>query len=227
MVGSWEAQTIIHFNEINDVGFGAGFTGVFGEALEVHASLMYDKTYQKYFNGLIDDGQFLSVQDPMEFFDQSDGFQWMVGGAYTWTNNLTMNVEYWHDDSGYSKSEWGQLAGLAMTQRSIFSDGNTSEVARNGNLQWSSQVYRQQNIMEEYMAVRLYFTRDDQDVSSYIIYSIPDSGWIGNLSYGRPVGRNHDFSVGIRLYGGSRLSAYKNFFTKHQFYLSWEGVFSI
>ncbi|MFL0802925.1 MAG: hypothetical protein K6L81_04365 [Agarilytica sp.] len=227
LVGSWEIQVISHFNNVNDMGLGAGFSGVMGEALELHASFMYDKTYQKYFNSLISSEQYFSFSDPMEFRDIDGGTKWLVGGSYTWGNNLTMSLEYWHDDSGYSESELNDLVGLAREQRHLFIDGDISGDIRDGNIQWSSQVYRQQNLLERYAAVRFSFIRDEQSLASYFIYSVPDDGWIGNVRYENDVGRNHNFSLGVRYYGGDENSAYKNFFTKYQVYFGWEGVFSL
>ncbi len=226
LVGDWEYQSIIYSDELSGLKVGFGITGVVGQALELHASAMYLHGYQKYLNRLIGGDQILVSRDPMIFTDRNGGVQLLLGGTYTWENNISLSIEYWHDDTGYSKSEWDDLISLSNAQHFLDESQVVPTELVSGNIRWSSQVYLLRNIMQDYAALRAAYSLDEFNFSGYVIYSPLDESWVSTISASMEFGELHDISFGLRYFDGVDGSGYKNIGTKGQAFMSWSGSFS-
>ncbi len=227
LIDEWELQGIVYADELTDFRLGLGASGVIGEALEVHGSAMYLRRYQKYTNTLLDSGQFLAFSDPMQYQDKYDGGRYLIGGSYTWTNDISLSLEYWHDDSGYTKSEWENLTNLTYIQQNIADSGFAPEPLVKGNQLWSSQVFLQENIMQDYFAAYLAYNFDETILSSYIIYSILDNSWITTCKAKTEISDSSNLEFGARYFDGTDGSVYKNAPTKFQLYISWNMMFDL
>lgn len=227
VIDDWELQGIAYADELTDLRLGFGTSGVIGEALEVHGSAAYLRRYQKYMNTLLGSGQYLAASDPMQYQDKYDGLRFLVGGSYTWTNDFSLSMEYWHDDSGYTKSEWKNLINLTQTQQNLAQLSFIPEQLVKGNQLWSSQIFLQENIMQDYFATHASYNFDETDIASYIIYSIPDKSWITTFAVETEINKYNDFGFGARYFDGTDDSVYKNSPTKFQVYLSWTAIFDL
>ena len=227
LMNDWELQGIAYADESTDYRVGFGISGIIGEALEIHSSAMYLHRYQKQMNTLLDSGQFLSTSDPMQYRDKEDGFRFLIGGTYTWTNNLSLSLEYWHDDSGYTKNEWEHLVSLTKIQQNLARLGVVPESLVKGNQLWSSQIFLQQNIMQDYLASHISYSFDETDITGYIIYSIQDKSRITTITAETEINDYNNLAFGARYFDGTDNSVYKNSPTKYQVYLSWTAIFDV
>lgn len=224
---SMETQGLFYIGEAGDLRVGAGFSYVHGEATEFHASGLYLRKNRKLKNRLLDGNSLIANSDPMVFRDRYDDYRFLLGLTYTWKNNISGTFEYWHDDSGYSEGEWQSLFQLSEQQQQLMVDGIFSRLAVDGNQLWSSQIFLQQNIMQDYLAVRFAKEVSGWDLSGYFVYSIPDSGWFFNAGLAGDVNDYHNVDMGFRIFGGKKDSVYENFPISSQVYISWMGVFSL
>ncbi len=227
LVDSLEAQGLFFVGGSGDVRIGAGFSYVLGEATEFHASGLYLRENTKLENQLLDGDALLASRDPMILRETNNDFRFLLGFTYTWPNNISGTFEYWHDDSGYSEYEWQSLLKLSVQQQQLATENLFPRSAVDGNQAWSSQVFLQQNIMEDYMAVRFAKEILSWDVSGYLVYSIPDDGWFFTASLSGDVSTYHNLDLGVRVFGGKHDSVYENFPINSQVYISWVGALDI
>ncbi len=227
LVDSLEAQGLLFVGGSGDVRIGAGFSYVLGEATEFHASGLYLRKNTKLENQLLRGDSLLASEDPMVLSERNNDFRFLLGFTHTWKNNISGTFEYWRDDSGYTEYEWQSLLKLSVQQQQLATENLFPRPVVDGNQAWSSQVFLQQNIMEDYMAVRFAKEVFSWDVSGYLVYSIPDDGWFFTASLSGDVSTYHNLDLGVRVFGGKHDSVYENFPINSQVYISWVGALDL
>ena len=75
-----------------------------GESLEVHGEASLQKGTYRYYLNQTDPGHYEFIQKRKE--SQQLYPKVLVGGQYTFSDNTNLVLEYYHNQEGYSSSEW-------------------------------------------------------------------------------------------------------------------------
>jgi len=83
---------------------GLNFSSTMGESLEVHGEASLQKGTYRYYLNQTDPGHYEFIQKRKE--SQQLYPKVLVGGQYTFSDNTNLVLEYYHNQEGYSSSEW-------------------------------------------------------------------------------------------------------------------------
>lgn len=221
-----EFQALIYSNEKDKFGFGSGFSMVSGEALEIHASFLYQRHYHQSMNRLIGGDRLLDTENPFEERELKDGLKVLVGGTISWASGFSLLLEAWHDDSGYSKREWRDLQQLTQAQYALRNSTLVPEAAIDINIKANNQFFAQTSMLEDNIFARLSYDGEKIDPSVGLLVSIADRGLALLVDVTTEISDHHRASFGLRVFGGDSQSAYRLMPVDDQLYLQWQGTFS-
>lgn len=132
--------------------FASNFSYVIGDRLEIHGEVSAQKgSYQNYHQA-IDDPNTFYTEYPMRRLKKNNNRlfnQYLVGFNYTFPKNINWILEYYHQDQGYSQSEWKKVIDHAKFAGSNF-ETPFSELAK-VNLLWSLNVLSSKGSMRDYV----------------------------------------------------------------------------
>jgi len=83
---------------------GLNFSSTIGESLEVHGEASLQKGTYRYYLNQTDPGYYEFIQKNKE--SQQLYPKVLVGGQYSFSDNTNLVLEYYHNQEGYSSSEW-------------------------------------------------------------------------------------------------------------------------
>ncbi len=227
LIDNTELQLIAYTDRATDYAVGAGFSQVRGDALELHGSLLYQARYSQLMNQLLDSTELLARQDPMQLRGYADGYKLLLGMNYTWSSGVSLILEAWHDESGYSRRQWQALRDLTEAQKRLSGLSFVSRQAVEGNVAASNQFFAQASLLEDNLFARLSYDGENTSANIDVLYSVLDKGSVLTLGAKTEVSDNHDVSYGSRMFGGGSESAYQAMPIKYQLYLSWQGRFTL
>jgi len=140
------------FNRDETPIWASNFSYVIGDRLEIHGEVSAQKgSYQNYHQA-INEPNALYQEDPLHQLKKNDNRlfnQYLVGFNYTFPKNINWILEYYHQDQGYSKSEWEKVIDHAKFAGSYF-ETPFGELAK-GNLLWSLNVLSSKGAMRDYV----------------------------------------------------------------------------
>ena len=111
-----------------------------------------DTLYYQNYHQAINEPNTLYPEDPVLQLKKNENRlfnQYLVGFNYTFPKNINWILEYYHQDQGYSKSEWEKVIDHAKFAGSYF-ETPFDELAK-GNLLWSLNVLSSKGAMRDYL----------------------------------------------------------------------------
>jgi hypothetical protein len=208
LVGGVDMQAIVHRRPDVDTEGGFALSWVPSDELELHGSALYQRRYQKLINTLTETGGLLATGDPMVAREFEGGVRALLGGTYTWRSGHALLLEYWHDDAGYTRTQWQRLRELTTAQRALLGMG--LDAAVDGNILASSQYLQQPNLMQQNWLARWSYDNGDRWVTALdALYTPQDRGRVLTLSSTHDIGTTYNLSYGVRHYGGAADSVYR------------------
>jgi len=140
------------FNENERPIWGGNFSYVIGDQLEIHGEITAQKgSYQNYHQS-IDEPNTLYTEDLLQQLKKNDNRffnQYLIGFNYTFPKNINWILEYFHQDQGYSKTEWKRVIDHVKFVSNYF-ETPFSELAK-GNLLWGLNVFSSKGTMQDYL----------------------------------------------------------------------------
>ncbi len=227
LIDDTELQFIAYADQATDFAIGAGFSMVRGDALELHGSLLYQARYSQLMSRLVGSTELLARQDPMGMREYADGYKLLLGMNYTWSSGVSLLLEAWHDDSGYSRQQWQALRDLTEAQKRLSDLASIPRQAIEGNIAASNQFFGQKSLLEDNIFARLSYAGEKTSANIDVLYSVLDRGAVLTLDAKTEVSDHYEISYGVRMFGGGSQSAYQSMPIRYQLYLSWQGSFTL
>jgi hypothetical protein len=190
---------------------GAAFSRVTGAGTEVHASVLYQRRYEKQINRLAgQNAVLLAGADPVETLTYENGGKALLG--FTWTGEAGWSLlgEAWYDGSAYSHSQWKALADLTRSQAGLQGTPGIPGNAIAGNIAWGAQTFDHPNLLRENLLLRLSHRGESRSIDPAfdVLVTPADGGWIATASASYETDRFR-LDAGYRAYGGPRDAAYR------------------
>jgi len=104
LMNNLDFSLIAYAEEKKDQRLGLNFSSTMGESLEVHGEASLQKGTYRYYLNQTDPGHYEFIQKRKE--SQQLYPKFLVGGQYTFPDNTNLVLEYYHNQEGYSSSEW-------------------------------------------------------------------------------------------------------------------------
>ncbi len=164
--GKWESRLAFRFYQnlygmdVSLIGclnkeespiWGANFSAVTGDRLEVHGELSAQQGSYTCYHQTIGHDNRLFTENPLSDFRRNDNnyyCRYLAGFQYTLPGNILWIAEYYHQDQGYSKGEWKSIMEQQEFTRSYLKS-SWDELAE-GNLLWSLNVFSTKGAMRDY-----------------------------------------------------------------------------
>jgi hypothetical protein len=218
-VGGLELHLVSRYSKRTELETGMAASYVIGEALEVHASGLWQRRAER----LIDPragaaGSPLATSDPLSVRVSRDVMSALIGLNASPGWDLNVIAEGWIDPSGSTAAEWTALESLAGRQRDLLGRG-APESAVLGNLGWGLRMYDRPDLLRQNLLLHLSrkFGRFEPTVD--LLFTPQDRGWVatGALSW---QGEQIRLDAGARLFGGAQEAAYRFFPQSAIYYLA-------
>ncbi|MBI3530454.1 MAG: hypothetical protein HY067_21115 [Betaproteobacteria bacterium] len=190
---------------------GAAFSRVTGDGTELHASVLYQRRYEKQINRLAGQNSvLLASADPVETLTYENGVKALLG--FTWTGEAGWSLlgEAWYDGSAFTHSEWKALADLTRSQSGLQGMPGVPAGAIAGNIAWSAQFFNHPNLLRENLLLRLSHRGESRSIDPAldVLVTPEDGGWVVTASAGYE-GDRFRLDAGYRAYGGPKDAAYR------------------
>lgn len=188
--GAAEVAALIRGRSGGPCGFGGTVTCVQGRSLELHGSLFLNREPDTRMHriAMVDSFPFPDSSSPGNYTKEPANNTWIphlvLGCQYTTESLVNILVEYIHDGSGFSRSEWDHLLKAAETFRSNgVLDAPKCAVER--NLFDMADALRHQPARRDYFFVRGSAMWNETEGSIGALISLADGGvsLSGTLSY--------------------------------------------
>ena len=159
-VGSSHLQFVTQRTPDQPWGFGGGISRVIGSALELHASYFGRYGTERPIHRALLDGDlryYTAAEQPVDSYRLHDGHwygQSVVGGQWTAENGVNLLLEWLHDDSGLSRSQWNRLMDLGAFHAAGAGRG-VPQSAVDGNLKFDALALAQGPAMRDYLFGRI------------------------------------------------------------------------
>ena len=190
---------------------GAAFSRVTGEGTELHASVLYQRRYEKQINLLAGQSAvLLAATDPVVTLTYENGVKALLGFTWTGESGWSLLGEAWYDDSAYTHAQWTALADLTRAQSALQSMPGVPVSAIQGNIAWSTQYFDQPNLLRENLLLRLSHRGESRSIDPAldILVTPEDGGWVATAS-ARYEADRFRLDAGYRSYGGPKSAAYR------------------
>jgi len=205
LVDGDDVHAVARLSHRRGVELGLGATRVVGEEWSFHGAALYQRRYAKTRNTLAENGGLLAASDPMLATPQRHGLKAVAGAQWT-SGPWSLLTEAWYDADAYSRAEWQRLDALTARQRDLAGVAPASAIA--GNVAWSSQAYRADNLLRENLLLRLaHDTGDGVKAHAELLLTPTDGGRVVTLGVSHE-GDRQRLSLGLRQLGGKPDSAY-------------------
>lgn len=196
LIGFWEKN--------RHPKFGANFTKVIGEALEIHGEFLGQRGREGFVHLITQAVSPDTIFRAYPFIDDGDAKKffgkYLIGFQYTFGNCCNLAMEYYHNDAAMDGDDWRRFLDYLLFANDELDDsrwiGPQGNLAA-ANLLWSTQVLRTTGSVRDYVFARLYVPTIFTDRLSGEIITVE------NL---------HDFSNALiptlSFYLGQQMSAY-------------------
>ena len=156
---------------------GLNFSSTIGESLEVHSEASLQKGTYRYYLNQLDPGYYEFIQKKRESEELYPKV--LVGGQYTFLDNTNLVLEYYHNQEGYSSSEWRDyFEYLKLSGERYEDDSLYLSYLLMGNAYFNLANFRQ-----NYLFLRLNRPNvmDLFEISSNNIYNLDDASLLMNV----------------------------------------------
>lgn len=170
------------FQEHRNPGFGANFSTVLGDRLELHGEASLQRgSYRNFHEILIEqpENQLFTRFPFTDYNRDSKSFygKYLLGFQYTFSRRVFCILEYYHQDEGYSKNEWEQITGHIKTVNQQMS-GPMQPLAT-GNLLWNMNIFSPKGSMRDYLMNYFeYEIGNSIDLSNVVLFNILDQSFV-------------------------------------------------
>lgn len=146
----WQADAQLLMLDDDRSGVGFAYAQTLGDALLLYAEGM--KRNKRDRGHITIQNMNLTMHLPeSELFGQLT-----LGGNYIFTNSLALTVEYYHDQNGYSGTEWENIADIISTSNTALANTNSAiHDSASGNLLRLNGVLRHYTLRRNYVFLRL------------------------------------------------------------------------
>lgn len=104
LMNNLDFSLIAYAEEKKRPKLGLNFSSTMGKSLEVHGEASLQKGTYRYYLNQTDPGHYEFIQKRRE--SQQLYPKFLVGGQYAFPDNTNLVLEYYHNQEGYSSSEW-------------------------------------------------------------------------------------------------------------------------
>jgi hypothetical protein len=219
--GDLESEMLLHWHEQLGEAYGAGFTWVGGNALELHGAVLWQPRLLQRSHALLDGASLLASSDPWQEVETKEDGRALLGMTWTTESAYTLLLEVWHDGSAMSRSEWKKLFTLATDQRALL--GTAPDRAVYGNLAWDSAAFQSTSLLRYNAMLRVSHDGDRFDPRLDILITPEDGGYVLTLGSDYEIGQGLKLSSGLRSYAGPHDSAYGQLPYETTFFIQFAG----
>ena len=220
MDGSLGWQVIAHYDSRLKSRIGGSMVDVLGDALEVHAALLWQQRYDTpvFHPDRIGLDHFVN---PVTTGSRRGAWQALAGITYTTRFQLSVIMEYWYDGRAPSRSQWRTLLATADMQATHAGEN----LLYSYQLSAERQMFATQNLFRQSFLLHLRMPLTHWRPQLTLVYNPQDGGFLvdGKLGYYWSGGNN--VALGTRWYGGPRHAVYRQLDYGHTLYLNTELVF--
>ncbi|MBN2245711.1 MAG: hypothetical protein JW755_07685, partial [Candidatus Aminicenantes bacterium] len=207
------------FNSREHPVWGLNFAYVLGERLEIHGELSAQKgSYQSY-HPLIENPYSFYLTDPFLMLKKNDHtfyLKYLLGFQYTFGRNILWVAEYYHQDTGYTQTEWSRAVDyvhyLNDQRNTAFKD--LAEI----NLLWALKVFSSKGTMKDYLMNHCEIPIQDRiQLSATVLTNLHDlsSIFIPQVNY--QIQKHFTFYARSFIFLGDRETEYGEFFNSFTF----------
>jgi len=215
--GDVDLHAIVHGVEGGAHGLGGGLSWVVGDALELHlAGLIRRKAHhwaQDDYQSLTEITRLRPIHNPLLL---------LMGGNWSHEGGITLMVEGWYDERGYSSHTWEQLQQLNQ-QKQLIPDPALQSLSRLSD----SRHYLAPSLLRQNLFFRLSQDNETIDPSLSIQWTPEDGGSVLTLQIDSQILNDLTATLALRQFGGTRGSAYGESGLGQQIYLGLEGQWEI
>jgi len=225
-LNSTDLHTLARYSKRTGTQLGLGLSKIVGDAVEWHASLLWQRHYHKNLNSLArhQSPVLLSQTDP--FIEQAfnNALEALVRMSWTHSSGWGVLGEIWYYQTAYNDHQWRALNALTAQQRGLLGAAEIPDDAVYGNIAWNRQAYLQRNLRQWNMLLRISRQGAAFEPSLELLYNPEDGGLVttGRLGY---ISDWQQFEVGLRRFGGTDGSVWSQMPDDGQVYLSWRVNF--
>ncbi len=199
LVGRWSRRTL---------GQG-GLAGavVLGEAVELHASSLYQRRLERAGDARLDPGAPpLAADDPARLRVSSDAVSALAGFTLTPGWDLSILAEGWIDPAAATAAEWRARADLARRQGALLSDPGVPREVVLGNLAWGARAFDARNLVRGSTYLRVTQRWDRLEPALDLLWTPADGGLVATAALDWE-GERWRLGAAARIYGGARNAA--------------------
>lgn len=207
---SADLHAVLRLSERHHWEAGGGISYVVGDHLTWHASLLYQKHYQRLLNTLVktSTGIPLASNDPLQQVTFEDGIKALIGSSWTSSAGWSILGEIWYDTEAYTSKHWHDLVSLTEQQHALLNQQDIPQKAVFSNIAASSRYFQSENLLRWNTLIRLAYDGEDMDPSLDLLYTPEDEGHVLTLNLSHQYNR-HQVDFILRRYGGPSDAAYQ------------------
>jgi hypothetical protein len=156
---------------------GLNLSSTIGESLEVHGEASLQKGTYRYYLNQTDPGYYEFIQKNKE--SEQLYPKVLVGGQYTFSDNTNLILEYYHNQDGYSSSEWRDYSEYLKFCGERYED----ESLYFSYLLMGNAYFDPTNLRQNYLFFRLSKPNilDLLEISSNNVYNLDDASLLMNV----------------------------------------------
>jgi hypothetical protein len=174
---SLDFSPIAYAEEKKRPKLGLNLSSTIGENLEVHGEASLQKGTYRYYVNQTDPGYYEFIQKRRE----SEQFypKVLVGGQYTFSDNTNLILEYYHNQEGYSSSEWRDYFEFLKLGGERYKDESRCV----SYLLLGNTYFNLTNFRQNYLFLRMSKPNimDLFEISSNNIYNLDDASLLMNV----------------------------------------------
>ncbi len=223
---SGDLHALARYSDRTETQLGVGVSQVSGDALEWHASALWQQTASKPINRLTlpDSTSLLGAANP--FFDQAThgAIKALAGASWTHSSGWGVLGEIWYDETAYSDAQWQALNLLTAQQRDLLAHGRAPASAVLGNIAYNRQAFLADNLRQWNALIRVSRQNGSFEPALELLYTPEDQGWVATASGVYKLNRQQ-LEIGLRHFGGDSDSSWSLLPIQWQAFVSWQGNF--
>ncbi|MBL7003686.1 MAG: hypothetical protein ISR69_06645 [Gammaproteobacteria bacterium] len=219
MLNDLDLYWLIHNQQQSKTSFGFGFSWVYGDALEIHASTRLQGQYDSVptFSYNVSSQQSQAV-DSVE----KNGEVTLLGVNWSHQNGLSLIVEYWHNSMAVSADNWQSI----IKDKAFIDSGGTIDMSNAEQLSSLSQridyAFNQPNLQQNNIFIRIAYDSDWLDPKLDFFYHPDDGGYSVTLRAEHEINAKQQISFAWREYAGDTDSVMGQLAKHQQLSVQWE-----
>ncbi|MFO7891957.1 MAG: hypothetical protein R6V04_16645 [bacterium] len=199
--------------------WGANFSAVTGDRLEVHGELSAQQGSYTCYHQTIGHGSRLFTENPLSDFRRNDNkyyCRYLAGFQYTLPGNILWIAEYYHQDQGYSAKEWESIMDQ---QKFIYSRLKPPfEELAEANLLWSLNVFSAKGAMRDYLMNYIQIPLNRKiELRSTCLLNLADFSYVFIPELNIQIGNYFTFYERNYIFQGKRKTEFGEFFQSFYF----------